>query len=110
MRKLILNLPETHQIDINGEIFEIRKSDIEILNKCAELQLKYQDLKKDDLKTIQNAVNETAVLIDEILGDGAMLKISKGKPVNAVFAIEWITAICAEINSIGDEYIKDKYG
>ena len=110
MRKLILNLPETETIDINGDIFEIQKSDIDILNRSAELQLKYSELKKDDLQPIQAAVNDMIAFIDEILGDGAVLKISKNKPVNAVLAIEWLTAICNEINVIGDEYIKEKYG
>jgi len=110
MRKLTLNLPETHEIEINGEIFGIRRSDIEILNKCAGLQAKYRDLKKDDLQNIKAAVNETADFIDEMLGEGAMLKISGGKPVNAILAIEWVKIICAEINNISDEYIKEKYG
>ena len=109
MRKLILNLPETEKIDINGDIFEIRKSDIDILNKSADLQLKYSDLKKDDLKLIQAAVNEIASYIDEILGEGAAVKISKGKPVNAALAIEWLTAICAEVSKVNDDYIKEKY-
>lgn len=109
MRKLILNLPETQEIEINGDIFEIRKSDIDILNKSAELRLKYSDLKKDDLQSIQSAVNEIVGFIDEILGEGAAFKISKGKPVSAALAIEWILAVCAEISNINDEYIKERY-
>ena len=109
MRKLILNVPETQEIDINGDIFEIHKSDIDILNKSAELQSKYSDLKKGDVQSIQAAVNEIVMFTDEILGEGAAAKISRGLPVNAALAVEWLTAICAEINSIGDEYIKEKY-
>jgi len=109
MRKLTLNLPETETIDINGDIFEIRKSDIDILNKSAELQSRYSDLKKDDLQSIQAAVNETTSFIDEILGNGATAEIGKGKPVSIKLAIEWLTAICAEISRSGEEYIKEKY-
>ena len=109
MRKLTLNLPETETIDINGDIFEIRKSDIDILNKSAELQSRYSDLKKDDLQSIQAAVNETTSFIDEILGNGATAEIGKGKPVSIKLAIEWLTAICAEITRSGEEYIKEKY-
>ena len=109
MRKLILNIPETQQIDINGEIFEILKSDVDILNKSADLQLKYTDLNKDDLQSVKTAINETVALIDEILGDGAAFKISKGKPVNAALAVEWLAAICGEISKANDEYIKEKY-
>ena len=109
MRKLTLNLPETQKIDINGDIFEIRKSDMDILNKSADLQSKYPELKKDDVKSIQAAVNETVMFIDEILGEGAVFKISKGKPVNIALAVEWLTALCAEISALGDEYIKARY-
>jgi len=109
MRKLILNLPEIEEIDINGDVFEIRKSDIDILNKSAEMQLKYSDLKKDDLKSIQAAVNEIISYIDEILGEGAAVKISKGRPVNIAVAIEWLILICAEISKVNDDYIKEKY-
>ena len=110
MRKLVLNLPETEKIDINGDIFEIRKSDIDILNKSADMRLKYSDLNKDDLQSIQAAVNEIILYIDEILGDGAAFKISKGRPVSAALAVEWLTAICAEIGKANDDYIKEKYG
>jgi len=109
MRKLTLKLPETETIDINGDVFEIGKSDIDILNKSAGLQVKYSSLKKDDLQNIQAAVNEIIMFIDEILGEGAAVKISRGKPVNIKLAIEWLTAICAEISNISDEYITEKY-
>jgi len=109
MRKLTLNLPETEKIEINGNIFEIHKSDIDILNKTADLQLKYSDLKKDDFISIKAVVNETVAFIDEILGDGATVKISGGKPVSVMLAIEWLSAICSEISNINGEYIKEKY-
>jgi len=111
MRKLALNLnlPEISEIDINGDVFEIQKSDVDILNKSAELELKYAGLKKDDLQSVRAAVNEIIALIDEILGEGAAVKISGGKPVNAALAVEWLTAICAEISRAGDDYIGEKY-
>jgi len=109
MRKLVLDLPEIEKIDINGDVFEIRKSDIDILNKSADLRMKYADLKKDDLLSIHAAINEIAAYIDEILGEGAAVKISKGRPVNAKTAIEWLMLICAEISKVTDDYIKEKY-
>jgi hypothetical protein len=109
MRKLNLNLPEVQKIEINGDVFEIRKSDVDILNKGADLQLKYMNLKQGDLQAIKNAVNETVALIDEILGEGATVKISGGKPVNAALAVEWLAAICGEAGRINDEYIEELY-
>ena len=109
MRKLTLNVPEREKIEINGEVFEIFMTDIDILNRSAELQLKYNDVKKDDAQSVKSAINDIIALIDGILGDGAGYKISRGNPVSAKVAIEWLTAICTEINSIGEDYITEKY-
>ena len=91
MRKISLEVPETEKIDINGDIFEIRMSDADILNKCADLQKKYELLlnannskiaKKrktnktantnntdniENIDAVKAAFNETIAFIDEIL-------------------------------------------
>ena len=109
MRKIELAIPEIEKIDINGDIFEIRRSDADILDKCADLHKKYERLKKEDVDSVKTAVNKTVSLIDDILGDGAVKKISKGRPVSMVTACKWLMAICGEINKINDDYIKNKY-
>ena len=132
MRKMVLEVPEAEKIDINGDIFEIRRSDADILEKCVDLQKKYElltednkdsndnkdnkygkdnsKLSKNNIDAVKTAINETIAFIDEILGDGAVLKISKGRPVSTVTACGWLIAICREISKINDDYIKDKYG
>jgi hypothetical protein len=109
MRVLNLELPEDLQLEINGHIFSVNKSDADILNKCAEFQSKYADLKKGDIVGIKDAVNAFIAYIDEILGEGAVLKISGGRPVNISRAIAWLTAVCGEIARAGDDYISEKY-
>lgn len=125
MRKLDLEVPEFERIEINGDVFNINKSDIDILNKSADLQEKCSDLakmkdkitdNKDNLETIKMTVNEIISFIDEILipadrncGDGAVKTISKGRPVGITKAVEWLTAICGEISRENDRYINVKY-
>ena len=109
MRSLILEIPGDLQIEINGHVFNVNQSDIDILNKCAEFQGKYGDLKKGDILGIKDAINSFIAYIDEILGEDAVLKISGGKPVSISCAVAWLIAICGEITRAGDDYISEKY-
>ena len=109
MRNLILKVPEDLQIEINGHIFSVNQSDIDILNKCAEFQGKYAGLKKNDITGIKEAANSFMTYIDEILGEGSVLKISGGKPISISCATAWLISICSEIVRAGDDYISEKY-
>ena len=109
MRSLNLEVPENLRININGHDFTVWRSDIDILNKCAEFQGKYAGLKKNDISGIKDAVNAFIAYIDEILGEGAVMKISGGKPVSISCAVAWLVAVCGEITRAGDEYISGKY-
>ena len=100
MRKLNLSLPETQQVEINGHVFDIMKSDIDILNKSCELTDKYAKIKENDdsaknMQLIMDGANEITAYIDEILGNGAIAKISRGLPVSIVTACNWLAQICS---------------
>jgi len=120
MRSLVLDVPAGMEIEINGHIFEVLQSDIDILTKSAEFSAKYAELKKGDTSSILEAVRSIAAYIDEILGEGAVYKISGGKPVGIACAAQWLTAICREIaqeygeayekyEKMMEEYISGKY-
>lgn len=109
MRSLILEVPEDLRIEINGHIFNVNKSDIDILNKLAEFQSKYADLKKGDFKRIREAVNDVIAYIDEILGESAFMKISGSKPVNITRVFSWLNLISREVSQMNDDYISEKY-
>lgn len=109
MRELNLKVPEQEQIKINGEIFTIKMSDIEILNLANEIENRYKNIDTQDLKTITEALKEATNSIDKILGDGAVAKISGGKPIGFQVSVEWLKAICDVIGEKNNEYIKDKY-
>ena len=109
MKKLNLEVPETGQIEINREIFDVKMSDVDIINKCADLSTQYAGLKKEDIESIKSAVNDIIGFIDSILGDGAVSKISRGKPVHLVTLNNWLSVICSAVGSQNDEYIENKY-
>jgi len=113
LKKLYLDAPETEQIEINGEIFGVNISDIEIINRCADFAKKYACLQKGDIESIKSAANGIIGLIDDMLGEGAAAKIGKGRPVNIVTAYSWLMSICKAIYEEQDKYmnkyIEDKY-
>ena len=117
MLKLNLEVPETEQIEINGNIFDINMSDAEIIDRCADLYKKCADLnlKKDgadntkNIELIKSAANEIVGFIDEILGEGAAVKISGGRPVNIATAYGWLSAVCGAVGSRNEDYIAEKY-
>ena len=54
---------------------------------------------KVDKATFVGDVNATCAvtgLIDEALGEGAVLRISGGRPVNLPLAVEWLAALAGE--------------
>ena len=115
MMKLEFIIPELEQIEINGDVFDIHKSDIDILNKGAEISARFSkiditDTNPKNVELIRGLANEVKAYIDEILGKGAVAKICKGKPVSTKAACDLLTAICGKIGEQSDEYIDEKYG
>jgi len=114
MKKLELELPQLAQIEINGDIFSIYKSDVDILNKSRELTDKYGKIKENDksaknIKLITDGANEIISYIDEILGTGAVALISKGLPVSITMACGWLTEICRTVTGNIDDYVAENY-
>ena len=110
MKKVKLNVPEIEQIEINGEVFDIQKSDIEIMNRGIEFNARAAEVKESgDRAAISAAVIEMVNFLDEILGKGAVCKIAKGRPVGIKHVLEWLTAVCGAIGDSTAEYIAEKY-
>lgn len=111
MKKLTFNLPELDRIEINGEVFDILNKSAELTKKYAGLENEPDTPKKVELTRI--GANEIIEFIDKILGEGAVAKISKSRPVNIVTVCNWLIAICGAIAKEKDEktesYIAEKY-
>lgn len=109
MKKLTLTVPELEQIEINGETFDVLMSDIDIINKSADYHKKYKNIGTTDIEKTRTAVNEAVGIIDNILGDGAVKRISQGRPVGMITITNWLTAISRAVSEKADEKIGDKY-
>ena len=118
MKVLNFELPDLDEIEINGIKFDIMKEDNEINEIGAEFFGKYSELKDNDnnienSKKMSAAKKEAITMINAILGDDAVTKISGGRKINTKIVIEILTAIVSYINGKDDEktdkFIAEKY-
>jgi len=95
MKKLTLSPIEAPQIEINGIVFTVQKSDVDIFamvhqsekNIAALRAMKFSD------EEILRAVRSVGENIDAILGEGALAQLANGKPVSAATAMSWLSMI-----------------
>lgn len=100
MREITLPI-EAPKIKINGDMYDLKMSDIEIYNRSQQLFVKcqkYADKPASDFDTseILADLSELTGFIDEMLGEGATRRISHGRPVRMALALGWIGAIAGE--------------
>lgn len=102
MRELILPV-EQPQIKINGHVFDLKMSDIEILEYANEALTKYGAFQTGTHtnEEIITALHALVGTIDSLLGVGATKIISGGRPVRMHLAILWLAKIA---ESAAQEY------
>lgn len=108
MRKLTFEF-NTPQIEVNGHIFDMKVSDIDILDSALNLAEEFKGLTGEDPKAVVAAIRKCEKVIDSILGDGALKKIADGKPVRLVDAIDVMITVSREAVSAYNEKISDEY-
>ncbi len=97
MRQLTLRV-EDMDIAINGQPFALRMSDAAlftraqaVLDSCATLA----DAPVTAARVL-DAARQVTGLIEEALGEGAVGRISGGRPVSLPLAVEWLAALAGE--------------
>ena len=108
MRKITVET-ELPKIEINGIEFQYRMGDGEIywagrdvLAKCAALDVSNEG-------AIIAALNMICMVIDDILGIGAMQKIMGGKPVGMGAALKVLNGIIEDCNARYTAYLRREY-
>ena len=110
MQKLTFDF-EQQQIEINGHVFDILRSDADILKIAAALEKKFNGIEAEAF-TAQIIVDATAEVhehIESILGEGALEKISGGKPVSIVKAVQILMEIVKTCVNDYSGYIAKEY-
>ena len=96
-------------LTINGITFDVRMSDADILTRSLELVAKYEGADITDALTVQAVYAAYWSFIDDVLGEGALDQIRKGKP----FWVQQLQKIAIQIAAAAaasyDEYVDDEY-
>lgn len=108
MKKLTIAFDQP-QIEVNGIVFDLHKSDGDIMQDAIILQEKYAALDTHDAKAVVELSREVSGYVDAILGKGAMKKISGGRPVSILKTLEVMTQIAAAAADSYSEHIAAEY-
>lgn len=108
MRKITIDI-EQPQIEVNGIVFDLQKSDADILEDALAIARKYESLDTADVEAVVAAIHEVRDYVDAMLGKGALRKIAGGRPVSLVRAIEIMTEIAREAAASYSDHLKDEY-
>jgi hypothetical protein len=97
MRELTLRV-EDPNIRINGHVFTLRLTDLELFTRVQALYERYERIAAEerDAETVLAAAGEAAALLEEALGSGAVGVIAGGRPVSLALAVEWLGALAKE--------------
>ena len=97
MRELTLRV-ENPKIKINGRVFALLLSDLELYARAQALFERYARF-ADTPRTAEEvlaAAAEAMALLEEALGAGAAGVIADGRPVSLALAVEWLGALAQE--------------
>lgn len=108
MRSLTIDF-DVPKIEINGIVFELQKSDADVMKDAILLANKYRrtDLSTED--AVLEALGTICGYVDTILGEGAMKKISGGRPIGVNKALECMTLIAREAARSYSDTIAEDY-
>lgn len=96
-------------LTINGVAFDVRMSDADILTRALQLTEKYEGADVLDALTVQAVYEEYRAFIDDVLGDGALDKIRKGKPIWVLQLQKIAIQIASAAAASYDGYVDEEY-
>lgn len=116
IRQLTFDLPTRKKLEVNGEVYEILKGDVEIYREVIEVDklLKSVDMSSPELLNGEHdsVLHTLDILIggvDGILGKGAMEKITQGATLSLVLCSHVYSEVTAAVLDIYEQDVKDLY-
>lgn len=108
MRSLKISFDQP-QIEVNGFVFDLLKSDADIFEDAMRIAEQYKDIDVTNKDAVYAALKTMVGYVDTVLGDGAMKKISGGKPVSIAKAQECMIRIASAARDSYASAISEKY-
>jgi len=116
MKELNLEF-EQKQIKVNGHVFDVRKTDADVMETANSLMEKYEEIKNaagmgrtERCNALVEVVNETIAFTDEMLGEGAVKKITGGRPVGMAMGVRMMRDIALCVAEIYSEDMDREFG
>jgi len=118
MKKLTFVLPEQKTLEVNGEVYTVLLNDTEVILKASEVEKKLRNLTKsatsgqiteaesDEALDILNFLTRS---VDNILGEGTLMKITNGRTPSLAASIDMYRQITGAVVEIYEEDIDKKY-
>ena len=97
MNKITVDIPKEKWIEINGKPYEIRLSDIEIVEKVFEMFEKFNIRRGKDTPNVHEILRlsgELEGLAGELLGKDAIAKIAENRALGLYDRAKIVTQIC----------------
>lgn len=108
MKKITVSF-ENPKIEINGRVFELRRSYEDIIaDRNAVLRL-CAAMDTGNAEDVRNTIKMICETIDGILGAGAMLLLADGKPVSIGAAMKIMSGIVETAREAYNGYISSEY-
>lgn len=97
---------ETHTIDVNGHVFDVLISDVDILSIREEwkgITQRFDVSKPEGIIQLDAYVTS---LFDRTIGKGALEVIAEGKPVSVGCKVQWFVQLFNTIDEMVAESLK----
>lgn len=114
--KVSVFVPEARTIDIvdqNDKLlgtFEVQKDEIDLMERFTAIQGRTQKKDfKDNVNEQVALITETRSFIDEILGEGALKKITGGKSIGLAYTMRILEMVISELMRVSTERIAADY-
>lgn len=98
------------ELVINGIPFTLLKSDADIFDDSLRLADEFKKVDTKDPVAVLEALRKMTGYIEEVLGEGAVKKISGGRPVGYARLLEWIRLITGAAATSYADLITERYG
>lgn len=93
MKEMTIRMPEPVKLKINGHIFHLQKSDVEILHMVQDAKRKYEGRDISGVDGALEAAGDLQRMIDGILGKGAVKKLTGREQPGLAFSYKMLEEI-----------------
>lgn len=101
---------DSPSVMINGEIYPILQSDVDVMESALEIQNMAQSLDRANPEAIVGAVIKIRDWADATLGKDSIAKIANGKPIGVVQAMGVVTAVMEAVSETYESRVLAEYG